>query len=68
MSEVEISKRVSALVFEGANPTPKEAFAFEVYLRGGELRGDMAALAGQISKGKMREIILRPTAPDRFTP
>lgn len=64
MDELQIANRVSDLVFRGANPTAREVSAFTHYLRGGELRGDMAALAAQISKGKMREIVERPATGD----
>lgn len=64
MTDLEIANRVSDLVFRGANPTAREVSSFTHYLRGGELRGDMALLAGQISKGKMREILTRPVAEE----
>ena len=64
MDELQIANRVSDLVFRGANPSPREVSGFTHYLRGGELRGDMAVLAAQISKGKMREIVERPVAEE----
>lgn len=64
MDDTEIANRVSDLVFRGANPTAREVSGFTHYLRGGELRGDMAALAAQISKGKMREIVQRPVTEE----
>jgi len=64
MDDAEIASRTEALVFKGAHPTAREVSGFTHYLRGGELRGDMAVLAAQISKGKMREIVARPVAEE----
>lgn len=64
MDDAEIASRTEALMFKGAHPTAREVSGFTHYLRGGELRGDMALLAGRISKGKMREIVERPATGD----
>ena len=64
MDDTEITSRVEALVFKGAHPTAREVSGFTHYLRGGELRGDMALLMGRISKGKIREILTRPVAEE----